>query len=131
MSELFGVCRYCGQTITVPTGITDKEGADAWASAHCDCSASTAARNLTEQISAAKDRVRQLFGEDCDEYGFDTPLDSEQIILLEALVEKTALGIISSVKLGFTGRGSASISITAKGKIQVQRSQSHTYKLEE
>lgn len=126
-----GACRFCGQIANVPEKIENPEAADYYATSICDCSEGISFRKTEEQITGAKLRIEELFGDDCGDYGFEKPLSPEIISRLKELVEDVGRGKISTVKISFSGQGSASINTTSKGKIKVQRSIGHAYALEE
>lgn len=126
---MIGTCEFCGQTVTADTAQTQEE-ADRYASTHCACSASYGARKREEQISAAKDNVKQLFGEDSLNIGFKNSIDADGIDFLCNLVELVAHAAFESAKIGMGIYGTATVSITAKDEIRVQRAQGHSIKTE-
>ncbi len=66
-----GACRYCGQISTdQPPGLETQEEADEWVTDRCRCTNATMARSLRDRIEEAKGRVRELWGEGCERYGF-------------------------------------------------------------
>ncbi len=126
---MIGVCKFCGQTVDVETARTQEE-ADRYAETNCTCSASYGARKREEQISAAKDNVRQLFGEASLSIGFKNALGAEGIDFLCCLVELVVNDAIESAKIGLGIYGTATVSSTAKDEIRVQRTQGHSIKTE-
>ncbi|MBQ0167480.1 MAG: hypothetical protein KBT02_10285 [Treponema sp.] len=128
---MIGTCKYCGQAVESLEENCTQEAADVWATLNCDCASATADRRTKEQVTAAKDRVFELFGTSCAEYGFSKPIEAENILLLTSIVDAVANHTISSAKIHFGKAGSASISMTSKSKIKIQRSQAHAYQLEE
>ena len=66
---MIGVCKYCGQTVTVEA--ENKIEADKFAAENCDCTRARQERELTRIIESAKERLIDLVGDDCEKYGFE------------------------------------------------------------
>lgn len=125
-----GTCKHCGQSITLPEAYDTQEAADAAAVEMCACPSATIARRKRLQVEAAKDKVRQLFGEGAEELGF-RPLAGEGAVeLLERTVEMIALGPISSATINVRGQCKAKLTVSTKGKIKVSRSEVNSCDLE-
>lgn len=124
-----GVCRYCGQLITVDPHPTQSD-ADDTASEVCSCPRAREERRVTEQIESANDRVNQLFGEQAEELGFKPIVESGPVELLNTAVELIARRRISSMAVQIRGQCKAKVSFTAKGKIKVERSETRSSALE-
>lgn len=130
MSDLFGVCRFCGQAIAVPVSIETQEDADAWASVQCDCGDGRELKKKTERALTAKEQVDELFGEGCEEFGFPQSYGASRISFLKGIVDAVSRGEIEGAKLDFGTFGKADISLTAKNTIKVGRSHGHKITLE-
>lgn len=88
-------------------------------------------RRQAEQVENAKERVEQLFGVDCKEYGFSPIANESTIDLLNAAIEHVAGGHVLQVSIATNGDGVAKVSMNSKGNISVQRSVTRAYQLEE
>lgn len=125
-----GACRYCGQISTdQPPGLETQEEADEWVTDRCRCTNATMARSLRDRIEEAKGRVRELWGEGCERYGFQ-PVEYGIIQSLCDLVELAAAGAVRSVTVQTADHGKASISVSAKGTIKAERIEAKTCQLE-
>ena len=108
-----GTCRFCGSVI--PVIGADKSDADLKASQECDCGG----YKKEQKISGAKKSIQKLFGTECRADGF-CPVSEKAIDLMGAVVEAIHAGAISSAALNICG-AKAALSVTAKGKIKVVR----------
>lgn len=125
-----GACRYCGQiSAQQPPGMESQEEADEWVTDNCRCTQATLARNLQEKIEEAKERVRELWGEGCERYGFE-PVEHGIVLTLCGLVELAAAGTIRSATIQTVDHGKASISVSTKGTIKVARIEARACQLE-
>lgn len=125
-----GACRYCGQISTdQPAGLETQEEADNWVTDRCRCTSATMARNLRDRIKEAKDRVRELWGEGCERYGFQ-PVEYGIIQSLCDLVELAAAGSVRSTTVQIADHGKASICVSTKGTIKVARIEAKTCQME-
>ena len=125
-----GACRYCGQISSdQPPGLKTQEEADEWVTDRCRCTSATLARNLRDRIEEAKERVRELWGEGCERYGFE-PVEHGIVQNLCDLVELAAAGTIRSTTIQTVDHGKASISVSAKGTIKVARIEARACQLE-
>lgn len=129
MMDGIGACRYCGQIVAVED-VETKEEADEYATLHCNCTQGRLERQKKEQIAAAKEQVEQLFGKESVQRGFRNALPEQAVEFLKCIVETVAREQIESAKIGFGTYGSASVDVTAKGMVRVQRSQGHSVKAE-
>lgn len=69
MAEVFGVCRFCGQSRVIRvSGEMEQEEADRLVSEACDCNGALMARSESEVMN----RIDELFGPACSQKGFDT-----------------------------------------------------------
>lgn len=125
-----GACRYCGQiSADQPPGLETQEEADEWVTGSCRCTNATMARSLRDRIEEAKGRVRELWGEGCERYGFE-PVEYGITQSLCGLVELAAAGAVRSAAIQTTDHGKASIGVSAKGTIKVARIEARACQLE-
>lgn len=125
-------CPYCGQILSSGTReFNSQADADKWAASQCNCSEAYKERKRQEQIDFAKERVRQLFGEEAAEFGFEPVANTEMIDLLNDVIENIAYGRLRGATLQMKGSGKAVISTTSENKIRVKRSITHACQLEE
>lgn len=125
-----GVCRHCGQIQDLGGEYGTQEEANAAAEELCDCTTATIARRKRAQVEAAKEKVRQLFGEGAEELGFRPLAGDGAVDLLERAVELIALGPISSATFNVRGQCKAKLTVSTKGKIKVSRSEVNSCDLE-
>lgn len=131
MSYYIGICRFCGQSVTLEREYDKEVAANIAASETCDCPGAKAERSIQRQIEAGERRVRQVFGGEAERIGF-RPVDApEPIELMDKIVALIARGYISSATINIRGRGRAKLSITSKEKIKVERSETRSFQLEE
>ncbi|MCL2563577.1 MAG: hypothetical protein FWE08_06040 [Oscillospiraceae bacterium] len=124
-----GTCRFCGQLVEV--GLQPGTvAADAAASIKCDCYKAKAERKILAQVESAGDRVNALFGAEAADLEFRPLTERKPIALLHQIVEYVARGHISSAVLQIHGTCKAKVSVTSKGKIKVERSETKTHGLE-
>lgn len=121
MSELYGVCKFCGQVTASPEWIDDQADADAWATENCDCPGGLTEKKRKETIVAAKERVDDLFGADCEDYGFPERFGTDRVDFLKAITDAVGHELLDGAKLNFACKGTAEIKRTADGKIKVVR----------
>lgn len=126
-----GVCRFCGQTITIDRDKYSQEEADAAAAEICDCPGAKTERSIQKKIEDARHRIRQVFGEESSRLGFKPVETPELFDLMDNAAELVAREYISTAIFGIRGHGRAKIAITAKEKIKVERHETRSYQLEE
>ena len=130
----YGECRYCGQTTTsLPAHLTTREQADEWATRNCSCAQSRRMQQEEQRIFDAVGRVRELFGEDCDRYGFrslEQEYEEEILSALSALATLAAKGVIRAAAVQIIGEGKASITLDSKGNVRIGRSITRACQLE-
>jgi hypothetical protein len=124
-----GACRHCGQLQEVGPHPSQKD-ADETAAEVCSCPNARIERRVTEQIADANDRVNRLFGETAEELGFKPIAEKGPVELLDNVVELIARRLISSATVQIRGQCKAKISLTTKGKIKVERSETRSCGLE-
>ncbi|WP_114295857.1 hypothetical protein [Anaerobacterium chartisolvens] len=126
-----GRCRYCSEAIIAnyPEDATEEEKT-ALATSLCSCSWAKREVGRKREIERAKERVQQLFGTDAKKVGFE-PIAKEEIHnLLNGLIELISNDIIKGGAIQIDGITKAKISVSAKGKINIERVQTTKYKLE-
>lgn len=132
MVEGSGACRYCGQ-IDVFSCLSTATQAEKDEIVTCACGC-FGARRYTEQkaqVESAKDRVHRLFGEGAPDNGFK-PIAREKVVeLMGVTVGLIAQSELRSITIEITSRVKAKISISSKGKINVERIDTAKCKLEE
>lgn len=130
MGEL-GCCNYCGSTaiLNYPEEAT-QEVKDKMATETCECSKSSIVREKEEEIRRAKERIMQLFGDESREMDFEPIPDQEIHNLMDNIVELVSNNLIRGVTITINSTTKAKISISSKGKINIERAQAIRYKLE-
>ena len=130
MSDL-GCCYYCGKTaiLNYPKEAT-QEVKNEMATKECECTQAKIERDKELEIERAKERIIQLFGSDAKEMGFE-PMPEEEIHrLMNKIVELISNKIIRGVTIEINSETKAKLSVSAKGKINIERAQAIKYKLE-
>lgn len=126
---MIGTCKFCGQTKDFPQ-TDDEVVASAAATAECACAGAKNLREMAEKIDTAQNRVYELFGSGCEDYGL-IPVDNPTVIeILCALVKEVGCGYISSASMDIYGIGKATVKLTSKGRIAVERKVTKAIKLE-
>ena len=101
-----------------------------YATTKCSCPEARKAQNKQLEIDRARERIERLFGVKSFEIGLD-PLESETTRdLMYKVVDLLSSDLIKSVTIDIDSQTKAKISVNAKGKIEVSRSQAIKYKLE-
>lgn len=115
-----GICRYCGQVISVMADT--QEEADRIAIESCTCPGARKVQVRNRKIENAKDNCDELFGA-------DQRMDKVRLLMHE-LIYRMAEGEFGAVNIAINGRTSVKLSITSKGTIKVQRSDKEQKSLE-
>jgi len=129
MNEVIaGACRFCGQANI--NGLFDKnislEDAEEQATLKCNCCEA----EIYQKITSAKNNINILFGKGSEEYGMK-PTESEKVIEhMNQVVELIADETILNATIQITARTKAKFSLTAKGAIKIERSETKKYQLE-
>lgn len=128
-----GCCVYCGQANCeeIYDGCVTDDERNKVATRCCGCPDAERERRISEQIENAQDRIQQLFGQGAENLDFEPFNDGELIELMNNTVSLIAKGIIKAASVQITGECRAKISLTAKDKIKVERTETMKYQLEE
>ena len=125
---MIGICKFYRQTKDVPLA-ADAETASAAATLERACPGAKNAKEIAEKIEIAQGKVYELFGAGCEDYGL-IPVDNPAVTeTLCALVEEVGRGYISSASMDIYGIGKASVKLTSKGRIAVERKVTKAIKL--
>lgn len=120
INVMMGVCRFCGQALSVHA--ETQEEADARATLHCRCPGALQAKRVTEIIRDAKDKAEDLLGEVGEADGF-VPVEDENVrALIDAAIERAAFGDLREAAFQITGHGAVKIKRTDKGGVKIERS---------
>jgi len=125
-----GKCPYCGQVCIVEPCETQAE-ADKLAAESCGCPLAMHERQIATQVAAAIERMMEICGAEAAEYGFPEISDGEVLSLLGDLISMVGHGRINKAKVQLSGCGAVEISLTAKGRIKVNRTVAKTCGIEE
>ncbi|MDR2531478.1 MAG: hypothetical protein LBC82_01370 [Oscillospiraceae bacterium] len=109
-------CSHCGQA-----NLSDP--------LDCNCPEARREARIQAQIDKARERIKQLFGENAAERGFAPIHSTDTLDLMNDVVTLIANHAIKNATLQITGRCKAKISLTAKGSIKVGRTETTTYQL--
>ena len=125
----YAACEFCGQSneINILSTSTEQERIDR-ATYGCICFEARQKRDRKAQIDNANENIDDLFGEYCDDRGYEQVDDNFVAYLKQCVIliaEKHIRQISASV-----GRVTAKISLNSKGKIVVERSETLKSKLE-
>jgi len=108
-----GVCKYCGQIISVSADTQDV--ADKLATEMCNCELAKIAARTTRNIGEAKRLTEELFPASEDERNVGL------VQALHAIIDEIGLGTFKTASLQINGKISVAIGKTAKGSIKVAR----------
>ena len=132
MGQATGKCKHCGQSRLVSCDPADSpEEHDEMASSQCDCYESRRASNIEKQVAHANERIEQLFGNEAPEQGFSPIKNDSAIALMKRAVAAIAEYNLQNMTVQINGNCKAKISINAKDKIEVMRTQTISRKLTE
>jgi hypothetical protein len=120
INVMMGVCRFCGQALSVHA--ETQEEADARATLHCRCPGALQAKRVTEIIRDAKDKADDLLGEIGEADGFVPVTDDNVRALIDAAIERAAYGDLREAAFQITGHGAVKIKRTDKGGVKIERS---------
>jgi hypothetical protein len=122
-------CRFCGQMVQIET---DKEltqpQAEEQATMTCNCTEAVEYQKEKQRKEKAMMNVSALFGENAAP---DKRCGEGIVNILKAVVEEIYTGGLAKVTLNLRGGVKASISQNAKGKINVERTETKKQKLTE
>lgn len=113
-------CPFCGQCHRVE--VSSEEEGIAAAIACCSCRDAKREQKKKIQIEAAKDKIRELFGDEANVNGYEPVNDNKVIGIMNDVVEVIANDVVLSATIAIRGHGKAVISKGGKGQIAVQRS---------
>ena len=120
MSEITGVCKFCGQSRIVPFDCTQEE-ADRYAAENCICD------NNLKKCRQFSENIDQLCGEECKQYGMDI-LEENTIETLKEVGRLCVYGYINSA--GFSIGGTSIAIRQIKDGVSVSRKKVSAVKLE-
>lgn len=126
-----GSCYYCGKTaiLNYPKEATDEQKND-MATKQCDCVQAKIEREKELEIERAKERIEQLFGSGAEEMGFEPIPEAEIHHLMNTVVQLIANRVIRGTTIEINSETKAKLTVSSKGKINIERSQAIKYKLE-
>lgn len=128
-----GVCQFCGQVVAIdyPEQIQTDEEFNQYATEHCNCIEASKERERKTQIRKAKQRIRDLFLDGAERCGFEPVQDERIITLLDTAVYLLAYESIKALTVHLPGYQKAKLSVSVKGKINIEREKTAKYKFEE
>lgn len=109
------VCQYCGQ-ISMP-------------GEECNCPEAKRERRIKDQILRAKNTIREVFGQACQDEGYK-PVSAENIEIMDAAAVQIANYKMHAVSLVLSSGTRAKLTRGAKGVIKVERSETKKTTLE-
>ena len=127
----YGSCIFCGQALLIDckSGISIMER-NRLATTQCHCPEAEHEARLQKQIEKAKERIIQLFGRRASDLGF-SPFNDKITEFLLLIVSLIACHSLNGVVVQLPGVCRAKITMTTKGTIKVERSETTKYQLEE
>lgn len=126
-----GCCYYCGNTaiLDYPKDAT-QEVKDQIATKECECTQAKMEREMEQEIQRAKERIIQLFGDESIEMGFEPIPEKRVHSILNTVVELISNKIIRGATIEIDSETKAKLTVSSKGKINIERTQAIKYKLE-
>lgn len=113
-----GACRFCGQSIIIDGGaeMTEQQLEEA-ATMRCECEKATEYQESANRRTVAKQRVRELFGEEAGQ--FKQPEEVQAIVLnaVDTICDKKMKAAAVTIRKGLK----AKVSRMANDKIKVTR----------
>lgn len=130
MSDI-GYCKYCNEMLMIECpDEAIKEEKNKIATKYCKCEKAEYEAKKELEIEKAKQRIQQLFGEEAEKMGFDSIAEEDIHNLMNFVVFLIANKKIRGTTIEINGMTKAKISISSKGKINIERAQAIKYKLE-
>lgn len=122
MTNMDGICRFCGEL--VPVLAVDQIDADLKAEESCRCGGLAREKKHKSMIN----NIEKLFGEHCTERGY-RPVTAETLETIKHGAEGVFNGAVVSISIGLGGT-TAAVSYGKKGAIKVARKFSSSTELE-
>lgn len=113
MTNLEGVCRFCGEYI--PVLAADQKDADLKAEEHCNCGGLA----KEKKHKAMLQNIENLFGDSCRKRGFE-PVSEETLDVIKSAAEGVFTEAVLSVSIGLGGT-TAAVTFGKKQSIKVTR----------
>ena len=114
-----GTCPFCFQVINVGSGFYSQEAADAAAGRICKCPDAVREHKLIGVVDDARDRIKQLFGDEAPCYGFKPVSAPEPLALLDNAVDLIARRQITGITMQIRGP------LQSENKLHVKRKNQH------
>lgn len=113
-----GACRFCGQNVIVEDGaeMTAPQLEEA-ATMQCKCEKAREYQESANRRTVAKQRVKELFGEDAGEYQQPDAVQAIILNVVDAICDKKMKAAVVTIRTGLRCR----IMQMAKDKIKVVR----------
>lgn len=113
-------CKFCGQMVQIQEALTDEDAVEA-ATMACECQEAVSYRREKERRERTLQNVRTLFGREEDSDGTVRILLAAAGGVLDGEVTKASLTLYDGTR--------ASISLTAQGDINVERTETKKRRL--
>lgn len=117
MSELKGICNYCGQVVIIPIGeYKSEEEKNEIATMKCTCDEA----RIERTVHSAHAKIDEIFSTECKDIGLKA-LSSEQIEIIKESASAVCYDLALSVTYCFRNGIKAVIKGNNKGELEVQR----------
>lgn len=118
---LSGTCEFCGQILTLDVEVDSKREADIEAKKLCRCKEALDWRMKEQSLESGFERIEELFGERCEEYGF-YPVSEETVERLKANLRACMDGGFRRVTISLDDGSSAVLNFTDVAEVTRKKS---------
>lgn len=118
---LSGTCEFCGQILTLDVEVDTKGEADIEAKKLCRCKEALDWRMKQQSLESGYERIEELFGERCEEYGFD-PVAEETVARLKENLKACMNGGFKRVTLSLDDGSTAVLYFTDVAEVVRKKS---------
>ena len=118
---LSGTCEFCGQILNIDEEVDSKREADIEAKKLCRCKEALDWRMKEQSLESGFERIEELFGERCEEYGFD-PVSEETVAKLKENLRVCAEGGFRKVTVSLEDGSTAVLKFDDIAEIERKKS---------
>lgn len=116
-----GVCEFCGQIFKLEEEFESEAKANAEAKKYCRCRDAMEWRLKQQSLESGYERIEELFGDRCEEYGFD-PVAEETVARLKENLKACMDGGFKRVTLSLEDGSTAILYFTDVAEVVRKKS---------
>ena len=118
---LSGTCEFCGQILSIDEEVETKREADNAAKMICRCREAMEYQARQRSLESGLERIEELFGERCEEYGFN-PVSEETVARLKENLRVCAEGGFRKVTVSLEDGSTAVLKFDDIAEIERKKS---------